>query len=143
LAQHILITPDGDTATSKGEARSKIEAIRERVLGGKSFADEAAEHSMCPSGKEGGSLGWFSRGMMVPAFDEAVFSMKDGDVSDIIETQFGYHIICKTQHEEAGEADFDQVREQIRDFIRHARRGEAMSAYVEELKAKATIEMAE
>jgi peptidyl-prolyl cis-trans isomerase C len=95
---------------------------------------------MCPSGKEGGSLGWFGRGMMVPEFDQAVFAMKDGEVSDVIETQFGYHIIYKTAHEEAGEADFDAVREQIRDFIRHSRRGEAMSAYVEELRSKATVE---
>ena len=142
LAQHILITPDGDTQTSKDEARAKIAAIRERVSGGKNFADEAAAHSMCPSGKEGGSLGWFSRGMMVPEFDQAVFSMNVGEVSDIIETQFGYHIIFKTDQEAAGEADFDQVREKIRDFIRHARRGEAMAAYVEELKAKAQIEIA-
>ncbi len=141
LAQHILITPDGDTATSKEEAKAKIAAIRERVLGGKDFADEAAAHSMCPSGKEGGSLGWFARGMMVPEFDGAVFSMKDGDVSEIIETQFGYHIIYKNAHEEAGDADFGAVREQIADFIRHARRGEAMTAYVEELKTKATVEM--
>lgn len=140
LAQHILISPDGDTKTSKDEARAKIEDIRERVAGGKDFADEAAAHSMCPSGKEGGSLGWFSRGMMVPEFDQAVFSMKVGEVSDIIETQFGYHIIYKTDHEAAGEADFDQVRDKIRDFLRHARRGEAMAAYVEDLKSKAKIE---
>ena len=142
LAQHILISPDGDTQTSKDEARAKIAAIRERVSGGKSFADEAAAHSMCPSGKEGGSLGWFSRGMMVPEFDQAVFSMSVGEVSDIIETQFGYHIILKTDQEPAGEADFDQVREKIRDFLRHARRGEVMAAYVEELKSKAKIEIA-
>lgn len=141
LAQHILITPDGDTQASKDEARAKIVTIRERVVGGKDFADEAAAHSMCPSGKEGGSLGWFSRGMMVPEFDQAVFSMSVGEVSDIIETQFGYHIIYKTDHEAAGEADFDQVREQVRDFLRHARRGEAMAAYVGELKAKAEIEV--
>jgi parvulin-like peptidyl-prolyl isomerase len=142
LAQHILVTPDGDTQTSKDEAHAKIAAIRERVTGGASFADEAAAHSMCPSGKEGGSLGWFGRGMMVPEFDQAVFSMSVGAVSDIIETQFGYHIIFKTDQEAAGEADFDQVRDKIRDFLRHARRGEATAAYVEELKAKATIEWA-
>ncbi|MDD4102686.1 MAG: peptidylprolyl isomerase [Kiritimatiellae bacterium] len=141
LAQHILITPDGETQVSKDEARVKIEGIRERVQAGKSFSDEAAEHSMCPSGKDGGSLGWFGRGMMVPEFDQAVFSMSVGEVSGIIETQFGYHIIYKTDHEAAGEADFDQVREKVRDFLRHARRGEAMTAYVEELKAKAKIEM--
>lgn len=140
LAQHILVSPDGDTQASKDEAHAKITGIRERVVSGKDFAAEAAEHSMCPSGKEGGSLGWFGRGMMVPEFDQAAFSMGKGDVSDIIETQFGYHIILKTDHEEAREADFDEVREQIRDLIRHARRGEAMTAYVDELKSKAKIE---
>lgn len=141
LAQHILITPDGDTQTSKDEARTKINQIRERIVGGASFDDEAAAHSMCPSGQKGGSLGWFSRGMMVPEFDQAVFSMNVGDVSEIIETQFGYHIILKTDCEAAGEASFDDVREKVRDFLRHVRRGEAMSAYVEELKQKAQIEI--
>ncbi len=140
LAQHILISPDGDTQTSKDEAKAKIEAIRGRVAAGKAFADEAAAHSMCPSGKEGGSLGWFGRGMMVPEFDQAAFAMKVGEVSGVIETQFGYHIIQKTDHDAGGAADFDEVREQIRDLLRHARRGEAVTAYVEELKSKAKIE---
>ncbi|MBP5321180.1 MAG: peptidylprolyl isomerase [Kiritimatiellae bacterium] len=142
LAQHILITPDGDTDTSKAEARAKIAAIRRRIVDeGKNFSDEAAAHSMCPSGKEGGSLGWFSRGMMVPEFDKAAFEMRDGEVSDIIETQFGYHIIYKTAHEDAQAADFDDVREQIRDFLRHNRKGELMAAYVNELRAKANVEV--
>jgi peptidyl-prolyl cis-trans isomerase C len=141
LAQHILISPDGTTQTSKDEARAKIEAIRKEIVeGGKDFSDMAAQHSMCPSGKQGGSLGWFSRGMMVPEFDKAVFALKDGEVSDIIETQFGYHIIYKTAHEDASEPTFDEVREQIRDFLRHERKGEVLTAYVNELKAKAKIE---
>jgi len=141
LAQHILVTPDGDSEHSKQEARDKVTAILERVRNGASFSDEAAAHSMCPSGTDGGSLGWFGRGMMVPEFDTAAFAMSVGQVSDIIETQFGYHIILKTDHEQSGEADFDDVREQIRDLIRHSRRGAAMTAYVAELKAKANIEI--
>ena len=143
LAQHILVTPDGDTEASKSEAYTKINDIRERILAGtKTFESEAAEHSTCPSGKEGGSLGWFGRGMMVPEFDGEAFAMKIGDISGIIETQFGYHIIKKTDHEKGGETDFDTVREQIRDLLRHSRRGEAMTAYVSELRSKAKIEMA-
>lgn len=142
LAQHILVTPDSDTKTSKSEAYNKIKAIRDRIVSGsKTFESEAAAHSSCPSGKEGGSLGWFSRGMMVPAFDNAAFAMQVGDISDIIETEFGYHIIKKTDHDEGGEVDFDAVREQIRDLIRHSRRGAAMTAYVSELRDKAKIEM--
>lgn len=141
LAQHILITPDGETEASKQEALDKIKAIRERILGGAKFEDEASAHSMCPSGKNGGSLGWFSRGMMVPEFDTAVFSMKDGETSDVIQTQFGYHIIRRTDHQDAGEASFDEVHDQVRDLLRHTRRGQAVTAYVEDMKSKAKIEI--
>ncbi|MDA3926977.1 MAG: peptidylprolyl isomerase [Kiritimatiellae bacterium] len=140
LAQHILISPDGTEDSSKAEARQKIADIRERVKGGKEFADEAAEHSMCPSGKEGGSLGWFGRGMMVPEFDKAVFSMNVGDVSDVVETQFGFHLICKTDAEEACEASYEDSRDKILELIRHSKRGEAVTAFVETLKADAKIE---
>lgn len=140
LAQHILISPDGTESSSKEEARQKIEAIRERIASGKKFADEAAEHSMCPSGQEGGSLGWFGRGMMVPEFDSAVFAMNVGDVSDVIETQFGFHLIQKTDQEAAAEASYADSREKILDLLRHSKRGEAVTAFVEKLKAGATIE---
>ncbi len=139
LAQHILITPDGDTPESKATARKKISTIRERVVNGADFSAEAKAHSHCPSKDKGGSLGWFSRGMMVPAFESAAFGMKDGEVSDIVETQFGYHIIYRTGHEDAKEADFDEAHESVRDFLRHAKRGEALSAHVAELRKKADV----
>lgn len=139
-AQHILVSPAGGDDAARTAAKAKIEAIRERIQGGGNFADEAAAHSECPSGREaGGSLGWFSRGMMVPAFDEAAFGLKVGELSGIIETQFGYHIIRKTGHEEETVASFDEARASIVDFLRHAARGAALSAHVEALKAKAKI----
>jgi len=143
LAQHILISPDGTESSSKKEALQKIEAIRERIVDGKSFADEAAEHSMCPSGKEGGSLGWFGRGMMVPEFDTSVFAMKVGDVSNVVETQFGYHLIFKTDHEAAAEASYADSRDKVLELLRHSKRGEAVTVFVETLKAGATIEYLE
>ena len=140
-AQHILVSPVSPDEVARAAAKAKIEAIRERVKAGGSFADEAAAHSECPSGREaGGSLGWFSRGMMVPAFDEAAFSMKTGELSGVIETQFGYHVIQKTGHEQETATTFEDARESIRDFLRHASRGSALSAHVAELKAKAKIE---
>ncbi len=141
LAQHILITPDGDTQHSKDEAHAKITAIRERIADGAQFSDEAAAHSMCPSGKEGGSLGWFGRGMMVPEFEKAAFAMQIGDVSEIIETQFGYHIIYKSDVEAAAEPEFAEVRDKIRDFLLHVRRGESVARYVEELRGRAAVEI--
>ena len=139
LAQHILIKPADDTEPARTAARERLETIRQRVLKGSKFSDEASDHSECPSGKTGGSLGWFSRGMMVEAFDQAAFAMAKGELSEIIETQFGYHIIYKTDHEEAQPADFDEARDSVRDFLRHARRGEVLSKYVDELRAKAKI----
>lgn len=139
LAQHILITPDGDTPECKAEARAKLEEIRQRVVEGADFGDEATAHSMCPSGKNGGSLGWFTRGMMVPEFENAAFGMKDGEVSDVIETQFGFHIIYKTDHEDAQAADFDEAHDSVRDFLHHVKRGEFLADHVNDLRKKATV----
>ena len=141
-AQHILVTPKGGGEDAKAEALSKILDLKRRIEAGEDFSALAAAHSDCPSGKQaGGSLGWFGRGAMVPEFDEAVFSMKDGEVSDIVETQFGYHIIYRTDHEDPKPADFDEAHESIRDFLRHAKRGEALSAHVAELRKKADIQI--
>ncbi|MDD2600743.1 MAG: peptidylprolyl isomerase [Kiritimatiellae bacterium] len=143
LAQHILISPDGTENSSKEEALRRIEAIRARIVDGTPFADEAAEHSMCPSGKEGGSLGWFSRGMMVPEFDSSVFAMNVGDVSEVVETQFGYHLIFKTDHETAAEASYADSRDKVLELLRHSKRGKAVTAFVETLKTGASIEYLE
>jgi peptidyl-prolyl cis-trans isomerase C len=141
-AQHILVKPAGADEAARAAAKAKLEAVRERVQAGKPFADEAAAHSDCPSGREaGGSLGWFGRGMMVPAFDEAVFGMPVGELSGIVETQFGYHIIRKTGHEEETTTSFEDARESVRDFLRHAARGAALAAHVAELKTKAAVQM--
>lgn len=142
-AQHILIKPGTDDDAGRKAACEKLEAIRERVQGGASFADEAAAHSECPSGRQsGGSLGWFSRGMMVEAFDRAVFDMAVGELSGIVETPFGLHLIYKTAHEPAKAANYDEARESIRDFLRHAARGSALSAFVAKLRDRAKVEIA-
>lgn len=142
LAQHILVTPKDSSAEAKAAARAKLEEIRARVKNGADFGDEASAHSDCPSGKNGGSLGWFSRGMMVPEFEKAAFDMSVGDVSDIIETQFGFHIIYKTDHEAPATAEFSDAADNIRDLLIHSRRGEALKEFVDGLKKNAKIEMA-
>lgn len=147
LAQHILVKTEGMDAADKVQALDKIKAIRARIVAnkdpgelGQAFVREAQENSDCPSGQQGGSLGWFGRGMMVPEFDQAAFSMKCGEVSDVIETQFGYHIILKTDEKGGGPQTLVDVSDQIRDLLRHEARGRAMDAFVAELREKATIE---
>jgi peptidyl-prolyl cis-trans isomerase C len=147
LAQHILVKTEGLDAADKAQALEKIKSIRARVVAagdpgevGQAFTKAAQEHSDCPSGAQGGSLGWFGRGMMVPEFDQAAFGMKCGEVSDVIKTQFGYHIILKTDEKAGGPQTLVDVADQIRDLLRHEARGRAMDAYVAELREKVSIE---
>ena len=138
LCQHILVKGSDDAALDK------IKAIRERIVnGGADFAEEAKKNSDCPSGQEGGSLGWFGRGMMVPEFDKVAFEMKKGEVSGVVSTQFGYHIIYKADEKGGGEQTLVDVHDQIKDLLRHESRGRAMDAFVAELKANAKIEYRE
>ena len=135
LCQHILVKGSNDAALDK------IKEIRERIVSDKAdFAEEAKKHSDCPSGAQGGSLGWFGRGMMVPEFDKVAFEMKKGEVSGIVTTEFGYHIIYKADERGGGQQTIVDVHDQIKDLLRHEARGKAMDAYVAELREKATIE---
>lgn len=141
LCQHILVkTEESDLPEVKSAALEKILAIRQRIADGGDFAQEAKEHSDCPSGKEGGSLGWFGRGMMVPEFDKAAFEMEKGQVSDVVTTQFGYHIIYKADCRGGGALTLVDVHDQIKDLLRHEARGRAMDVYMEDLRSKAVIE---
>lgn len=103
-ASHILVAEE---ETAK-ELLAKIQA------GDVSFEDAAKEHSTCPSGQNGGSLGDFTRGQMVPEFDEACFSMEVGELRGPVKTQFGYHLIRLNGKKEAAPIPFEEVREELR-----------------------------
>lgn len=81
-ARHILV-----------DSKEVAEALKEDIEGGADFADVAREHSSCPSGRDGGSLGEFGPGQMVPEFDEVVFRAEVGKAHGPVKTQFGYHLI--------------------------------------------------
>ena len=92
-ASHILRNVDG---RSKEDALKEVEDIKAAIDGGADFADQAREHSECPSGSSGGDLGDFGRGMMVPPFEEVAFDLDVDEVSGPVETDFGYHLILRT-----------------------------------------------
>ncbi len=98
---HILISyrgAAGTTATrTKQEARALAESLLVRIKAGESFEELARIYSDCPSSSRGGDLGFFGRGRMVKEFEEAAFNLKPGEISGIVETRFGYHIIKRTQ----------------------------------------------
>jgi len=106
-ARHILIRvkgapmpgAPGKAELSDDEAKAKAEAIRKRIAGGEDFAKIAKEESDdVSSGEKGGDLGEFKKGMMVPPFEKAAFELKPGDISEPVQTPFGYHIIQVQTH---------------------------------------------
>lgn len=116
-ASHILIKVDGKT-TAKA-ALKKIKDIRAKIMAGDDFAKLATEYSQDPgSAKVGGDLGLFQQGMMVPAFDKAVFSMKLNEVSEPIKTAFGYHLIKLTKVEPKRIKPFDEVKADVEEQYR-------------------------
>jgi peptidyl-prolyl cis-trans isomerase C len=121
-ARHILIAFEGSPAApptgalKEEDAKKKAEEIRAKIAGGADFAELAKTESNDPgSGARGGDLGQFARGQMVPEFDQAVFAAKPGDLTPVVRTQFGYHII---QVQEKGVKPFEEVREQIETELR-------------------------
>ncbi len=115
-ARHILIKV-GRAASEeeKNNAREKAEGILKRIKAGEDFAKLAAELSDDPGSKvNGGELGFFPRGRMVKPFEDAAFAMKPGEVSGLVETQFGFHIIKVEEKKPAGIEPFDAVRDKIR-----------------------------
>ncbi len=130
-ARHILVREE-DTAD---ELRDKLETEPE------SFADLAKEHSVdTASARKGGDLGFFGHGRMVPEFEAAVFALRDpGDLSAVVKTQYGYHIIKLEERRDGAGKPLDQVREQIRASLRHEAVQNRTQEYYEELKEKAGI----
>ena len=141
-ASHILVKFDHNaTDEQKAEAKKKIEDILAKVKAGEDFAELAKQYSDCPSGKNNeGDLGFFTRDKMVKPFSDAAFSMNVGDVSDIVETNFGYHIIKVTDKTEASERTFEDVKEEIKSNLERQKRSQSSTEYVEQLKKRAKIE---
>ncbi len=142
-ASHILIKFDEtDTDETKAEKKAQLETIRTDIIAETiTFQDAAATNSHCPSSAQGGSLGTFGKGQMVPEFEVAAFTQEIDEVGDVIETQFGYHIIKVTERQEEGVVDFEEAKEQITAFLSSQKKQEAVAAFVKSLRDSATIEV--
>ncbi|MFP5213417.1 MAG: peptidylprolyl isomerase, partial [Acidobacteriota bacterium] len=140
-ASHILVKVDANaSAEDKAKAHDKIAEIQKKIKDGGDFAALAQESSDCPSKAKGGDLNFFRRGQMVPAFEQAAFGMKVGDVSDIVETQFGYHLIKLTDKKDAGTMSYVEIKEKIANHLKQEKTGEQVEQYIAKLKADAKIE---
>ena len=123
-ASHILV----DSEDKAKDILAKIEA------GEVSFEDAAREHSSCPSSQNGGALGEFTKGQMVPEFDSAVFSMEVGELRGPVKTQFGFHIIKLTAKNETEEMAFADIKEQVKTLVLNEKRKKAYESKINQLK---------
>jgi len=117
-ASHILIRVDEKAdAAAKQKARAEIESVLKQVKAGGDFAKLAQEHSQDGSAAQGGDLNYFNKGQMVPAFDKVAFELKPGQVSDLVKTQYGFHIIKVVDKQAGATQPLDQVRAQIQQTL--------------------------
>ena len=140
-ARHIILTTQGVDETERTDKRRRLEEIRRRIVGGADFSEMAREFSEGPSAGDGGRLGTFGRGQMVPEFEDAAFSLGVGEISGIVETQFGYHILEVTDRIPGQSVPYEEVRPNIEEFLMEDTRNQAAQQYVQGLRDTAEVEM--
>ncbi len=123
-ASHILVD-------SQDKAKELLEKINNKEI---SFEDAARQESSCPSKDNGGNLGEFTRGQMVPEFDNACFTMKVGEITGPVKTQFGYHLIKLNSKTDATPLKFEDIKDQIKDSLLQQKQQEAYTSKLNQLK---------
>jgi parvulin-like peptidyl-prolyl isomerase len=132
IVKHIRAPQD------KEPARKAIDQAQKELDSGTSFEEIASANSDCP--ERAGDLGYFPRGQMVQAFEDKVFAMKKGEISDIFLTEFGYHIVKKYDHIDARPRPFDQIKEELTKKLSEEAKQKEIEKYLDELTTKAVIE---
>ena len=133
-AAHILF----DTKDVK-----KANEIREEILNGLDFAEAAKKYSKCPSGENGGNLGYFGKGQMVPEFEKAAFSAPLGVITEPVKTQFGYHLILVTDKTDSKIPDFKEIKEGLTEHFRQSKITYEMGRVAEELRKNFEVKIDE
>jgi peptidyl-prolyl cis-trans isomerase C len=129
-AKHILV----DTI-------EEMQEIKAEITNGLSFENAAKKYSKCPSAAQGGSLGSFTRGKMVPEFEEAAFKLQVGEISEPVKTQFGYHLIQLDEKNSENMKSLEESRDMIGKNISHQKQNEKYISSIAELKSKYDVEM--
>jgi peptidyl-prolyl cis-trans isomerase C len=143
-ASHILIStrstdPNADPNKVKKEAKAKAEEILAQLKKGADFNDLAKKSDDPGSKMQGGDLGYFPRGMMVKQFEDTAFALKPGQMSGLVESPFGYHIIKVTGHQDPNTESFEQAKPQIKERLAMEKKQELGKKYVDDLTKSAKI----
>ncbi len=141
-ASHILLKVDPDASdAAKAEALNEIKDIKSKLDNGEDFAELAKENSDCPSSAKGGELGFFARGQMVKPFEDAAFALAPGEISDVVETRFGYHIIKLQEKETATTLAYEDIKEKLTAKLKEEKFKQMFPSYMESIKAEYEIEI--
>ena len=142
-ASHILIGVKKDaTDADKAQARGRIDQILKRAKAGEDFAVLAREQSQdTGSAAQGGDLNYFVKGQMVQPFDQVAFALKPNEISDVVTTEFGYHIIKVVDHKPAGALPLDEVSANIKQFLTEQKKQQTAEAFITQLKQKSKVEV--
>jgi len=140
-ASHILIKVETDASeTDKAKARIEIVKIQKKLQNGEDFATLAKEFSQGPSSAKGGDLGFFRRGQMVKPFEDAAFALKPNEVSDVVETRFGYHLIKVTERKTAQTIAYADVKDRLSQHLKKQEVEKEAGQYIDKLRQEAEIE---
>jgi len=141
-ASHILVrTEENDSPEVKEKARRKAERLLDRVRSGADFAATARDSSDCPSAPRGGDLGFFGHGSMVPSFEAVAFALEPGQISDVVQTQFGYHVIRLEEKKASETIPYDpNLEQQLEGHLKQTRQKAVFDKKLEDLKAAASID---
>jgi len=143
-ASHILVSlQDKTTDEEKESAMVKIKRIESELQNGADFSELAKTESEGPSGPNGGDLGEFTRGQMVAEFEEAAYALNEGEISSIVETQFGYHIIKMIEKFPESAVPFEEVKQSINDYLMQEKSQSKVTDFIDGLKNSAKIRIVE
>ena len=141
-ASHILIKVDPKAKESeKEDALKKIRDVQKKQIKGDDFAKLAKEYSQGPSNAKGGDLGYFKRGQMVPAFEKVAFKLKPGEVSDIVKTRFGYHLIKVVDKKPESTIPYEEIKDKLGQYLKQEKVQKEIKQLVEKLRKEAKVEM--
>ena len=139
-ASHILIKVASDAGDEeKLAARKKIEEVQIKIEAGDDFAELARQYSEGPSNVSGGDLGYFDRKKMLKPFSAAAFALKPGEVSDIVETRFGFHLIKVYDKKAKSSYVFEDIKDRLREILRQQKIKDETVRYLEELRKTADV----
>jgi peptidyl-prolyl cis-trans isomerase C len=141
-ASHILLQVNqNDPETTRAAKKAEAQRILGEIKKGGDFAEMARKFSDCPSKQQGGDLGFFERGRMDPEFEKVAFGLKTGQMSGVVETQFGYHIIKAVEHSPASTVPFDQAKQNIMQYLTEQQKQQALTTYFDSLRAASNVQI--